>query len=87
MVHSRTATAVFGIVISLGVSVLLWWTFNSFVFFLFVPFVPFLFRHSSQADRNTLRRQCPTCGFQTTNDAYEYCPKDGSRLERPHTHP
>ncbi|WP_224337016.1 hypothetical protein [Haloprofundus halobius] len=44
MVGSRTAPAVVGILGSLLVSALLWWYFDSFVFFLFVPFVPYLLR-------------------------------------------
>lgn len=26
-------------------------------------------------------QECPHCGFQGTNDAYDYCPRDGSRLQ------
>ncbi|WP_254545384.1 hypothetical protein [Halomarina pelagica] len=80
MVRSRTATAAVGLVASLLVSALVWWYFDSFVFFLFVPFVPFLFRRSGRKGEASLRR-CPTCGFQTRDDAYEYCPRDGTRLE------
>nr|WP_227779147.1 hypothetical protein [Haladaptatus pallidirubidus] len=78
MVRSRTVTALIGVIASLLISALLWWYFDSFVFFLFVPFIPFFFR-SAEPDLQT--RRCPTCGFQTTNDAYDYCPRDGMKLE------
>jgi hypothetical protein len=81
MVSSRTATAVVGLVSSLGASVLLWWYFDTFLFFLFVPFVPFLFGRSRGDSGKERVRTCPTCSFRTVNDAYEYCPRDGSRLE------
>ncbi|MFC7154093.1 hypothetical protein ACFQPA_01305 [Halomarina halobia] len=80
MARSRTATAAVGLVGSLLVSALLWWYFDSFVFFLFVPFVPFLFRRPRREEEAPPRR-CPSCGFRTRNDAYEYCPQDGTRLE------
>ena len=63
---------------SLLISAVLWWQFNSLVFFLFVPFVPFLFRGSREEPS---ARQCPTCGFRTRDRGYEYCPSDGTRLE------
>lgn len=78
MVRSRTVTAVVGILASLLISALVWWYFDSFVFFLFVPFIPFLFR---KTDATVRTRRCPTCGFRTTNDSFEYCPRDGTRLE------
>ncbi|WP_224269498.1 hypothetical protein [Haloprofundus salinisoli] len=78
MVRSRTLTALLGLVGSLLISALLWWYFDSFVFFLFLPFVPFLFRGTTAA-RTT--RRCPTCGFRTEDENYEYCPRDGTRLE------
>lgn len=81
MVGARTATAVTGIIGSLLVSAVLWWYFNTAIFFLFVPFVPFLFRLSGRARPEETVRECPTCGFRTTADSYEYCPRDGTRLE------
>ena len=78
MVSSRTITAVVGVVGSLLVSVLLWHYFDTLAFFLFVPFVPFLFRRSERAEPV---RGCPVCGFQTRSEEYEYCPRDGTRLE------
>lgn len=80
MVSSRTATAVAGLVGSVLLSVALWWYFDTFVFFLFLPFIPFLFRRSEQEPPDV--RSCPACGFQTRDESYEYCPRDGSRLER-----
>ncbi|NUB90251.1 hypothetical protein HT576_04275 [Haloterrigena sp. SYSU A121-1] len=80
MPGSRTATAAIGLLVSLLVSVVLWWRFETFAFFLFVPFVPFLFRGSGQSATEATTRTCPSCGFQTRNRAYEYCPRDGTRL-------
>jgi hypothetical protein len=40
-------------------------------------FVPFLFRRE---DRPPVR-ECPVCGFRTRDEGYEYCPRDGHRLE------
>ncbi|SEW27211.1 hypothetical protein [Natrinema salifodinae] len=88
MLGSRTATALVGLAASLLVSAVLWWQFETLAFFLFVPFVPFLFRGSggekgrSQRDQQEAAvRTCPSCGFQTRNQAYDYCPRDGRRLE------
>lgn len=83
MVSSRTLTALAGFFASLLLSVVLWWQFDTLAFFLFVPFVPFLFRGmgSGEGQRRGVR-VCPVCEFQTTNEAYEYCPRDGTRLER-----
>jgi hypothetical protein len=79
--RARTATAVAGIVASLAVSAVLWWYFGTVVFFLFVPFVPFLLRGVTQEPRETPTRECPVCGFQTTEESYDYCPRDGHRME------
>lgn len=81
MVGSRTATAVVGLLASLLLSAILWWYFDTVVFFLFVPFVPFFFRGARRDLSAELVRECPTCGFRTTNDAYEYRPRDATRLE------
>ncbi|QCJ47924.1 hypothetical protein [Haloprofundus sp. MHR1] len=78
MVRSRTLTALLGLAGSLLVSALLWWYFDSLVFFLFLPFVPFLFRGATAAGAT---RRCQTCGFRTDDEAYEYCPRDGTELE------
>lgn len=84
MVDSRLLTAAVGLVASLAVSVLLWVYFDTFLFFLFVPFVPFLFRGLGDSERREPDpRECPQCGFQTLNDEYDYCPRDGRRLREP----
>jgi hypothetical protein len=75
--RARTATALAGLLGSLLVSALLWWYFETLLVFLFVPFVPFLLR--SRRERRV--RECPTCGFRTTEDTYQYCPRDGTELE------
>ncbi len=77
MVGSRTVTAAVGVAVSLLVSVALWWYFESFVFFLFLPFVPFLLRDDGGTERG---RECPRCGFRTEAEEYEFCPRDGTRL-------
>jgi hypothetical protein len=83
MVSSRTATAVAGLLGSLAVTVALWVYFDSLFVFLFLPFVPFLFRgrHSDGGSDRPPVRECPVCDFRTRNDDFEYCPRDGHRLE------
>jgi hypothetical protein len=81
MVGSRALTALVGLVASLLLSVVLWWTFDTLAFFLFVPFVPFLFRGRGRDTSADEVRTCPVCGFETTDEAYDYCPRDGTRLE------
>lgn len=83
MVDSRTATAVAGLAASLLVSAALWWYFETALFFLFVPFVPFLFGRGGRDDASVTRpvRECPECGFRTADRKYQYCPRDGTRLE------
>jgi hypothetical protein len=77
----RTATALAGLVGSLLLSAVLWWYFQSFVFFLFLPFVPFLFHRSSSRRSEPTVSECPQCGFRTQDESFEYCPRDGTRLE------
>ena len=77
MVSSRTATAALGIVLSLAVSLLLWWQFNTILIFLFVPLVPILFRTGTEPPV----KECPVCDFRTRNEAYDYCPRDGHKLD------
>lgn len=72
-------TAAVGVAVSLLVTAVLWWYFETFVFFLFLPFVPFLFRGDDGAERRV--RECPECGFRTDTDEYEFCPRDGTRLD------
>ncbi|MBX0294961.1 hypothetical protein [Haloarcula nitratireducens] len=81
MVGSRTATALVGLLASLFVTAALWWYFDSLFVFLFLPFVPFLFRGlGGESEREV--RECPQCGFQTEAAEFDYCPRDGTRLER-----
>lgn len=79
--RTSTKTALVGVVGSLVISAVLWWYFQSFVFFLFLPFVPFLFRRSSSSASEPTVSECPRCGFRTTDESFEYCPRDGTRLE------
>lgn len=81
MVGSRTATAVAGVALSLLVSALAWWYFDSLFLFLFVPFVPFLFRLGRREEAAPPVRECPACDFRTRDPEFEYCPRDGHRLE------
>ena len=82
MVGSRTTTAAVGLVASLLLSVAAWYYLHTFVLFLFVPFVPFLLRGgATRAAASEAVRVCPACGFRTTDRAFEYCPRDGTRLE------
>ncbi len=75
--RARTATALFGLVGSLALSLILWWLFGTLLVFLFLPFLPFLFRGR---DEPTVRR-CPRCNFETRQEDYEFCPRDGERLQ------
>ncbi|MFB6187017.1 MAG: hypothetical protein ABEI86_09160, partial [Halobacteriaceae archaeon] len=59
------------------ISVAAWWYFNTLFLFFFIPFIPFLFRSRSTPSY----QQCPECGFQTTDQTYEYCPRDGTPLQ------
>lgn len=77
----RVATAVVGVLASLGLSAGLWVATGSPVFFLFVPFVPVLFgRGRDRSGAASPRRSCPQCDFETTRTGFEYCPHDGRRL-------
>ncbi|MBX0287341.1 hypothetical protein [Haloarcula salinisoli] len=83
MVGSRTLTAVVGLLVSVLVTVALWWYFETLLVFLFLPFIPVLFRGFGGDSGPTIVQECPHCGFQATSEAYDYCPRDGSRLEEP----
>jgi hypothetical protein len=78
MVSARSATAVVGLLASLGVSVVLWVAFDVPAFLVVVPFVPFLFRRGERPPV----RECPVCGFRTRDRDHDYCPRDGHRLEK-----
>ena len=81
MVGSRVATAALGLLVSLLISAAAWYYFETFLLFLFVPFVPFLLRRGGGSSDDERVRSCPKCGFRTTDAAFEYCPRDGTRLE------
>lgn len=84
---SRFATAIAGILVSVVISVAVYWVTGSLLVFLVVPFVPFLLRgrdreaQTSVGDQTTAL-ECPVCGFRTREAEFEYCPHDGTRLER-----
>jgi hypothetical protein len=77
MLAARSATALVGLLGSLAVSLVLWFAYDVPAFLVVVPFVPFLF---GRRERPPVR-ECPACGFQTREGDYEYCPRDGRRLE------
>lgn len=76
---ARLATALVGLAASLALSVLLWQQFGAVVLFVFLPFVPLLFDREGERSRT---RTCPRCGFSSRATDHEYCPRDGTRLER-----
>jgi len=79
MVGSRTATAVAGLLVSLLVSAAAWYYFDTLFAFLLLPFLPLLWR----PERDTPAvRECPTCGFSTRDPEFDYCPRDGTPLDR-----
>jgi hypothetical protein len=91
VVSSRTATALVGVLLSLALSAALWYYLDSLLFLLFVPFVPFLLRGTSggqeggpgpRSGPEVEVAECPVCGYSTTDPAHDYCPRDGTRLER-----
>lgn len=77
MVTGRWLTALLGIAASVAISVLAWVYFDTFLLFLLIPFVPFLFGRRSHPET----KRCPACGFETERGEFEYCPRDGTRLE------
>jgi hypothetical protein len=81
MVGARTWTALVGVLLSLAVSAALWYYFDALVGFLFVPFVPFLLRGRGDVDERPSLRRCPACDFRTRDPDFDYCPRDGTRLE------
>ena len=80
--RSQIATALVGLVASLAISVLAWWYLGTLLFFLFVPFVPFLFSRRGGTPVEREIRTCPRCEFRTERNDYEFCPRDGARLQR-----
>lgn len=87
MAGSRILTALVGLAVGLAVSVAAWIYFDTLALFVFLPFVPFLFgsRSGTSGARGARKsappvRRCRTCGFETRNPEFEYCPRDGGRL-------
>ncbi|WP_436900701.1 hypothetical protein [Halovenus halobia] len=81
--NSRLLTAAVGLVASLALTAALWLYFDTFLFFLFLPFVPFLFRGGGDGEQpEQTVHECPQCDFETLNDEYDYCPRDGRRLQQ-----
>jgi hypothetical protein len=80
-VDSRTATAFVGLALSVLVTVLAWWYFETLAVFLILPFVPILFRRLGEGQNRPSVRTCPRCGFRTRNPEYTHCPRDGTELE------
>ncbi|WP_439027015.1 hypothetical protein [Haloarchaeobius sp. DT45] len=70
-----------GLLVSLAITGVLWWQFDTLAVFLIVPFVPFLFRRGRDEVAEPSGRTCPRCGFETNDPTHEYCPRDGERLE------
>lgn len=75
---SRTQFAVIGLVASIALTAVLYLYFGILAFILVVPFVPFLFTQSRDQPPT---RECPSCGYRTTNRTHEYCPRDGTELQ------
>lgn len=74
---TRWLTAFLGIAASVAISVYAWLSFDTLLLFLLIPFVPLLLRRRSRPE--TKRRS--RCGFETEREGFDYCPRDGSRLE------
>jgi len=82
MVSSRLVTALAGLALSLVLSAVAWYYFHTFLLFLFVPFVPLLLRGRGGEEAATHDvSTCPECGFRTRDPRFEYCPRDGNRLD------
>ncbi len=81
---SRLATALVGLVVSLGISIGLYWLTDSLLVFIFLPFVPFLFSRGTAdgAAQEPTTYECPACHFRTQDQEFDYCPRDGTRLRQ-----
>ncbi|WP_435333428.1 hypothetical protein [Haloarchaeobius sp. TZWWS8] len=75
---SRKTLLALGLLLSVAITVVLWVVFDTLAVFLFLPLVPFVLGRGG--DGAPVRR-CPVCGFETADDGFEYCPRDGERLE------
>lgn len=74
------ATALVGLIASLGISIAAWVLFDTLLLFLLVPVVPLLFSRRGESASVDVKR-CPVCGFQTREPSFSHCPRDGSQLE------
>jgi hypothetical protein len=87
MVGSRAVTALAGLAVSLLVSAAAWLYLDTLLVFLFVPLVPFLLGATGRSvaahadGEQEPPRRCPACGFESRDAEFEYCPRDGRRLE------
>lgn len=75
---SRALTGLVGLLLGLAVSVAAWVYFDTLLLFLFLPLVPFLWRRRESPPET---RTCSACGFETGEESFDYCPRDGTRLE------
>lgn len=82
MVDSRTLTAAAGLLAGVLISVVVYWQYDTLLVLLFVPFLPILFRRGVEAETEAAARtrECPQCGFRTTDPEFTHCPRDGNRL-------
>lgn len=81
MVDARTLTAAAGLAVGIVVSVVAYIQYDTLLVFLFLPFVPILFRKGAEDEAESSVKECPACGFSTTNPDFTHCPRDGERLE------
>jgi hypothetical protein len=84
---SRTVTALVGVVVSLAISAAIYVVTGSMLLFVVVPLVPFLFTRlhggETEGSDRASSRECPACGFRARSPDFEYCPRDGRRLQEP----
>jgi len=81
MVDSRVLTAGVGLLASVAVSLFAYWQFDTLLVFLVLPFLPILFRRGGDAEAEERVRECPECGFRTTDPEFTHCPRDGRELD------
>jgi len=84
---SRPVAALVGLVASLAISAAIYVLTGSMLLFVVVPLVPFLFTRShggeTEGSDRSSPRECPACGFRASSRDFEYCPRDGRRLQEP----
>lgn len=77
---TRVLIAVGGLAVGLAISVAAWVLWETLLLFVLLPFIP-LFALRGTRSTTDETHVCPACGFQTTNPEFDYCPRDGHRLE------